>query len=74
MPPNPTNQTTASFTFTDAQKSATFFCQLDGNQYSACSSPQSYSGVSLGGHTFSVKAQDAAGNQSVAKSFTWTLI
>jgi large repetitive protein len=44
------------------------------NQYSACSSPQSYSGLSLGGHTFSVKAQDAAGNQSVAKSFTWTLI
>jgi hypothetical protein len=72
-PSNPTNQTSASFTFTDSQKHVSFLCQLDGNAFSACSSGTTYSGLSQGNHTFSVKAQDSAGNQSAATSFTWTI-
>ena len=72
-PANPTNQTSASFSFTDTEAGVSFLCQLDGSAFSACSSPQSYSGLSAGSHTFSVKAQDAAGTQSTAASFTWTV-
>ena len=72
-PANPTNQTSASFSFTDSQGGVSFLCQFDGGTFSACTSPKTYSGLSQGSHTFSVKAQDAAGNQSAATSFTWTV-
>jgi len=73
MPANPTNQTSASFRFTDSQTGVTFLCQRDGSAFTACSSPATYSGLSQGSHTFSVEAQDSAGNQSAATSFTWTI-
>jgi hypothetical protein len=74
MPANPTNQTTASFTFNDSQAGVSFLCQLDSGVFNACSSPAAYSGpLTQGSHTFSVKAQDAAGNQSGAATFTWTV-
>jgi hypothetical protein len=72
-PTNPTNQTSASFTFTDTEVGVSFFCELDGSAFSACSSPATYSGLSQGNHKFSVKAQDTAGNQSAAASFPWTI-
>ena len=72
-PASPTNQTNASLSFTDTQTGVSFLCQLDGSAFSACTSPKSYSGLSLASHTFSVKAQDTAGNQSIAASFTWTI-
>jgi hypothetical protein len=61
------------FKFRDTEAGVSFLCRRDGGVLSACSSPQSYSGLSLGTHTFSVKAQDAAGNQSGAANFTWTI-
>jgi hypothetical protein len=72
-PPNPTNQTNASFSFTDTEAGVTFLCQLDGAAFIACSSPAAYSGLAQGSHTFAVKAQDAANNQSTAISFTWSI-
>jgi hypothetical protein len=73
MPANPTNQTSANFNFTDSQTGVSFLCQLDGSAFTACSSPATYSGLSQGSHTFSVKAQDSGGNHSAATSFTWTV-
>jgi hypothetical protein len=72
-PANPTNQTSATFSFTDTEAGVTFLCQLDGSAFSACSSPATYTGLGQGSHTFSVKAQDAGGNQSSAASFSWTI-
>ncbi|MBZ5572747.1 MAG: hypothetical protein LAO09_12825 [Acidobacteriia bacterium] len=72
-PNNPTNQTSASFSFSDTELGVSFFCQLDGSGFGACSSPKTYTGLGQGSHTFSVKAQDTAGNQSNAASFTWTI-
>ncbi len=72
-PTNPTNQTSASFSFTDSEAGVTFLCQLDGSTFSGCSSPTSYSGLSQGPHTFSVKAQDTSANQSTAATFSWAI-
>ena len=72
-PANPTNQTSASFSFSDTQAGVKFLCQLDGSAFSACSSGKTYSGLSQASHTFAVEAQDKAGNQSSATSFTWTI-
>jgi hypothetical protein len=72
-PNNPTNQASASLGFSDTETGATFLCQLDGNAFSSCTSPASYSGLVQGSHTFSVEAQDAAGNTSPAAGFTWVI-
>ena len=56
------NDRNPSFTFTSADPGASFACSLDGAGVAPCSSPQSYSGVSEGAHTFRVVAVDAATN------------
>ena len=68
-----TNQTGATFTFTDTQAGVTFLCQLDSSAFSACPSPAVYSGLGQGSHTFAVQARDGAGNVSAAASYAWTV-
>ncbi|HEV2874852.1 MAG TPA: hypothetical protein VGW14_06850 [Thermoleophilaceae bacterium] len=60
--PGDTTDTTAVFRFS-APGAASTSCRLDGGPWSACGSPQTYSGLSLGRHRFEVTAVDAAGNQ-----------
>ena len=73
-PPNPSNNSSPSFSFTDTEAGVTFQCKLDAGSYVSCTSPQNYAGpVSAGSHTFSVTATDAAGNTSSAASYTWTI-
>ena len=72
-PPGQTSSTDASFGFSDAESGVTLLCQLDGGGFSTCMSPQSYSGLAAGVHTFDVKARDQAGNVSSPASYTWTI-
>jgi hypothetical protein len=72
-PSDPSNNPAPSFSFTDADGTATFLCQLDGAAASPCESPKGYSGLGEGAHTFAVTAIDPAGNQSTITSFTWTI-
>src|SRR5207245_2854733 len=72
-PTNPTAQTSASFSFNSSKASSTFSCALDSAAAAACTSPQSYSGLAAGSHSFAVTATDAAGNTSSPVSFTWTI-
>ncbi len=73
QPANPTNVSSASFTFTSPDPTATFECQIDGGGYSACVSPKVYSGLSAGPHTFEVRAKDPAGNTGTPASYPWTI-
>ena len=72
-PPGQTSSTDASFGFSDAESGVTLLCQLDGGGFSTCTSPQSYSGLASGVHTFDIKARDPAGNVSSPASYTWTI-
>jgi probable HAF family extracellular repeat protein len=72
-PPNPTNQTSAGFTFSDTQSGVSFVCSLEGSSFAACTSGQSYTGLAQGSHTFSVEASDIYGNLSSPASFSWTI-
>src|SRR5205085_1173274 len=72
QPANPTNSTSASFSFTSSKTGSTFQCKLDGGTNTSCTSPVSYTGLAAGSHTFTVTGTDTAGNTGTAGS-TWTI-
>ncbi len=78
-PANPTDSTSASFTFSGTDNTGGsgvdhYECNLDGGVFSTCSSPRDYSGLSDGSHTFQVWSIDAAGNTDpTPASYTWTV-
>lgn len=73
-PANPTNLTSASFTFNSNQTGSTFECNLDGAGYAACTSPRVFTGLASGAHTFLVKATDTtAHTDATPASLTWTI-
>jgi PKD domain/Bacterial TSP3 repeat/Right handed beta helix region len=74
-PSGSTTETSASLSFSSSESGSSFACKLDGGSYSSCTSPKSYSGLSLGAHTFSVIATDAAGNADASPATrSWTIV
>jgi hypothetical protein len=72
-PSGTTNSTSATFEFS-ANEPSTFECSFDGGAFATCASPQSYTGLGDGSHTFRVRATDAAGNTDpTAAERTWTV-
>ncbi|MDP9480369.1 MAG: hypothetical protein M3R38_32690, partial [Actinomycetota bacterium] len=63
----------ASFAFSSTEAGSTFQCSLDGGAFSACASPENYTGLTEGSHDFKVKATDAAGNTGPVADRTWTV-
>ena len=73
-PPATSTSTSASFAFASSEANSTFQCSLDGASRVACTSPQTYTGLPTGSHTFSVWATDAAGNtDATAATQTWSV-
>jgi alpha-tubulin suppressor-like RCC1 family protein len=61
-PSSPTSSTSINFAFTCSEAGCAYQCQLDSGLWEPCGSPKGYSGLSDGGHLFSVRALDQAGN------------
>ena len=74
-PPASTTSTTATFSFTSDDPTATFGCMLDNSYYALCTSPKTYSGLSVGSHNVSIRATNTAGNTDPSPAvFNWTII
>jgi hypothetical protein len=74
QPTNPTNQTSATFSFISSEAGSTFMCTIDGGVNTVCTSPTTYTGLTAGSHTFTVAAHDAAGNVDASPaSYTWVI-
>ncbi|MFH1729817.1 MAG: SBBP repeat-containing protein [Pseudomonadota bacterium] len=70
-PENPGN--TSTFSFDSDDESTTFYCKIDSESYSECTSPKIYTGLSETSHTFYVKSIDQAGNEDdTPASYSWT--
>src|SRR5262249_8140099 len=65
---------TLSFAGTDNVGLASFECRLDGTGFSTCVSPLTYNGLTLGRHTFEVRAVDTSNNVDPTPArYTWTV-
>jgi parallel beta-helix repeat protein len=70
-----TASTEATFAFTASEPGSSFECALDGDSFSSCSSPRTYSGLSVGGHEVKVRAKDIAGNvEETPATHGWTVM
>jgi hypothetical protein len=68
-PRNPTNQTSATFSFSSNKGGSDFRCKLDTGGFSDCTSPKTYDALGEGTHTFSAKASASA----PTTSFSWMI-
>ena len=77
QPANPSTVATAAFQFSGSDAlsgPASFECSLDSSAFAACTSPQNYSNLAEGSHTFQVRTVDGAGNRDATPaSYTWTV-
>ncbi|MBT0663490.1 chitobiase/beta-hexosaminidase C-terminal domain-containing protein [Geobacter pelophilus] len=73
-PPTQSNSTGGSFTFAATEAGATFECQLDSANWSGCSNPFSFSGLTAGSHTLQARSIDLAGNIDPSPaSYSWII-
>jgi hypothetical protein len=71
-PTNPSNSSSATFSFTSTEAGSTFECSLNSGQYTACPNPTTITDLSDGTYTFSVRAKDTAGNVDLMPpSYSW---
>ncbi len=61
-PADLTSDRTADFTFASDEVGSTFECRLDAAAFAGCTSPTSLTGLTVGQHTFEVRAIDPSGN------------
>lgn len=64
---------TATFEFSSNEAGSSFLCKLDTDStFSSCTSAKTFSVVTNGSRTFTVKATDPAGNVGAEKTHIWT--
>src|SRR4051794_14868453 len=65
---------TARFTFRAAGRGLRFQCRLDGGRWESCRGSATYSGLAVGGHSFSVRSRGRRGGRSGAATYRWLLV
>jgi hypothetical protein len=74
-PPRKTRDRTPTFRFTADEAGSTFRCKLDSKPFKACRSPTTTRKLSLGHHTFEVRARDESGKlDPSAATYTFKVI
>jgi hypothetical protein len=72
-PASLSNTTSPRFDFADSEPGVGLECKLENRAFTACASPQTYSNLAEGSHSFSLRALDAAGNISGVASWIWKI-
>jgi hypothetical protein len=73
-PPATSSSNSATFAFSSSESGVAYECSLDGAAFVPCSDPATFTGLSNGSHTLSVRAVDAAGNIDASPATdTWTV-
>ncbi|WP_284668648.1 Ig-like domain-containing protein [Myxococcus sp. SDU36] len=73
-PPAVTNATSATFDFSSNESPVTYQCSLNGAPFTACTDPQTFTGLVEGDQTLAVRAVDAAGNvDPTPAQYAWTV-
>ncbi|HEX2030825.1 MAG TPA: PKD domain-containing protein, partial [Actinomycetota bacterium] len=73
FPPDPDNSSSGEFRFLATENGSTFECAFGDEAFQACASPHAYS-FDDGGHTFAVRARDAANNVDATPAvYSWTI-
>ena len=72
-PSGTVSSTSANFSFSSTTAGATFECSLDSAAFASCTSPQSYSGLSVGDHNFQVRAIAGPLVDPTPASQSWTI-
>jgi len=75
-PADPTDQETASLEFDSDNPAASFECRLDptdDTEWTVCSSPAEFQGVSEGDHRFEVRATDPDQGTGPVASYEWSV-
>jgi hypothetical protein len=70
LPPRRTADRSATISFQGDEPGVTYTCSFDGVR-SSCTSPQTFSGLADGVHTFQVRAEDRAKNWSDWAAHSW---
>jgi acid phosphatase type 7 len=75
-PNTTTAATAANFLVSSGETGTTFECKLDGAAaFTGCLIPATYSELPLGGHAFSVRSVDAAGNaDATPATYSWDVV
>lgn len=66
-------QNTAEFGFSASESGSTFECRVGSGDFQPCASPQDYTGLGDGTHTFEVRATDPVGNAGPVTSRQWSV-
>lgn len=68
-----TRSTSTTLEFTSETDGAQFECSLDGSTFSACPSPQTYSDLADGPHTFQVREHDEGEDPGPTSGYSWVV-
>jgi len=72
-PPNPVASSSAGFIFKSNQEGSSFACAIDSQSFRPCSSPNTYTNLPDGVHTFFVFAVNDKQKDPTPAAWTWTV-